>query len=143
MSAQTHHEHLVCQCHSPEHTLQFIYWDDDPTIYLLVHLNPVRFWRRLWIAIKYIFGYRSKYGCYEEVLLRPEDVGKLVNILDATQTEEPMLTAEEGLSKLRFACQGKQDDSACCAVAGLMAAGRKVDCLEDESGLTISVRTRQ
>jgi hypothetical protein len=141
MSDIVHFSHLVCQCTSPEHTMQWVYFDNDPNIYALVHLNHLPFWQRLWVAIRYICGYSSKYGCFEEFCLRPEDVGKLVDVLEIAQPE-PMLTEKEAMDKLKCACQGKQDDTACCAVAGLMAAGRKIDCVEDPNGLTISIRSK-
>lgn len=65
---------LVCMCYSDEHTLRFQYFPEDsghdhPSLYTSVFLNETNtFWQRIWVAIKYIFGYKCKYGdwdCFE------------------------------------------------------------------------------
>lgn len=76
---------LLCQCASPEHSVQFMYWEDDkhddPAVYLSVHLKKLRFWKRLKYATKYLFGYKCKYGAFDEIILNPSDKEKLEKIL--------------------------------------------------------------
>jgi outer membrane protein OmpA-like peptidoglycan-associated protein len=60
-----------------------IYYDKDELdpamsdVYIQVHLLPLRWWERLWHGIKYIFGYRSRYGDFDEFLFKPEDYKSL------------------------------------------------------------------
>lgn len=64
---------VLCQCHSTEHHAMLSWDDEDRLVYLTVHLAPLRFWRRLWHAVKYVFGKASRYGAYEELVLTHED----------------------------------------------------------------------
>ena len=64
----------VCSCHDQEHIIFLNYWTDDDTLdadlTVEPHLNPEwRWWRRIWLAVKYVFGYRSRYGEYESISL--------------------------------------------------------------------------
>jgi hypothetical protein len=61
----------VCQCGSLEHTLFVCAEEED--FFLEVHLAPLPFWQRVRNAVGYVFGRRSRYGDFEEVLLSPED----------------------------------------------------------------------
>jgi hypothetical protein len=76
-------ELLICECHSTDHQLIFLY-DDDPAwdrVYVHVHLSPERgFWKRLWFGLKYAFGYRSKYGDFDEMVLNPDDAVKIQRV---------------------------------------------------------------
>ena len=88
-------ELLLCQCGDPSHQL-IIFYDDEqevPTVYVTVHLSPNRnFFKRLWRGIKYIFfNKRSIYGDFDEIILRPNDVDKLirtVELLESTREED-------------------------------------------------------
>ena len=76
---ETHY--FECQCGGDEHMLKFVVDDED--FYLNVFLNQYRgFFHRLWIAIKYVFGYKCKYGHWDSWMLRPEDVQRLKGLLD-------------------------------------------------------------
>ena len=74
---------LLCDCSSAEHQL-IVSWDnDDKEVYVRVHLaNYDGFWRRLWHAVKYVFGYKSRYGAFDEVILRKEDADNLQKVVD-------------------------------------------------------------
>ena len=43
---------------------------------------PDKFLKRVWSAIKYIFGYRSKYGHFDEFIFNKEDSDKLQKIVN-------------------------------------------------------------
>ncbi len=76
-------EILVCECGDPSHQLVFSYDDGDEEVYVSVLLNPNHPWyKRLWVALKYIFGHRSIYGDFDEVILTKNHVGKLQNIIN-------------------------------------------------------------
>ena len=74
---------LLCDCSSDEHQL-IVRWDDeDNEVYVSVHLaNYMGFWKRLWHAMKYVFGYKSRYGAFDEVILRKEDADNLQKVVD-------------------------------------------------------------
>jgi hypothetical protein len=75
---------LLCQCGDPHHQLILYYDKETPAIYVAVHLNKEQnFFKRLWIAFKYIFfKKRSIYGEFEEIMLKPEDANKLQKAVD-------------------------------------------------------------
>lgn len=92
-------EFFVCGCGSDEHTLRFIYigtdggkYDDMPDLYTSVFLNDYRsFFKRLLVGIKYIFGYKCKYGHWDTFTLAGvEDAKRLRDTLDLyiKETEE-------------------------------------------------------
>ena len=47
-----------------------------------VHLSSKGFWQRLVNGFKYIFGYKSKYGDFDEMIIKKEDVRKLEKIVE-------------------------------------------------------------
>ena len=58
---------IVCKCGLREHQFSMLYEDD--CLAFVVHLSSRGFFRRVWKAIKYVFGYRSKYGDWDEILV--------------------------------------------------------------------------
>ena len=76
-------EFFECECMSDEHTLKFVYDKEDNALYTTIFLNQYRnIFKRLWIAIKYIFGYKSKYGHWDCFSLRSDDVKRLKSVLN-------------------------------------------------------------
>jgi hypothetical protein len=73
-------KYLECACHSPDHTMRFHIEDD--AIYLTVHLTHDTFYGRLKKAIKYIFGYTSRYGHFDEFIIQKDQQAKLSEILN-------------------------------------------------------------
>ena len=76
MSLNCEIEHLTCDCYSDEHTLRYILTTNTHEIQgqLLtnielttsVYLNQYRsLFQRIWVALKYIFNYRSRYGDFD------------------------------------------------------------------------------
>ena len=74
---------LLCDCSSAEHQL-IVRWDnDDKEVYVNVHLaNMYGFWQRLWHGLKYAFGHKSKYGAFDEIILRKEDADNLQKVVN-------------------------------------------------------------
>lgn len=69
---------LICACNSAEHTLRFMYDKEHDEIYTEVYLNQYNsFLTRLVIAIKYIFGYTSKYGHFDCTIMTKDSAKKL------------------------------------------------------------------
>lgn len=79
------HELTVCKCENTEHQLVFTYFpddEDDREIYVSVHLIPEsNIFKRIWHAIKYVFGHRSIYGHFDEFIFKQSDAHKLVKVL--------------------------------------------------------------
>ena len=74
---------LLCDCSSDEHQL-IVKWDnDDNEVYVSVHLSTYHgFWKRLWHGLKYAFGHKSRYGAFDEIILRKEDADNLQKVVD-------------------------------------------------------------
>lgn len=78
-------ELFICACHSVEHQLIMSYFTDDDysEVYCSVHLKPeTSMFKRIWNAVKYIFGHRSTYGDFDEFIFKPEDADRLQNVVD-------------------------------------------------------------
>jgi len=89
-------ELFVCDCSDVAHQLVFQLWDfskngeelwrpakENVNLTVCVYLNQYHgFWARLWMAVKYVFDYRSKYGEFDVVNIRAEDVPRMKAILD-------------------------------------------------------------
>ena len=88
-------EFLECACFSNEHTLKFMLSDDNELeekekqfpdnveLHTEVYLNDYRgIFKRTWTAIKYVFGYKSRYGHWDCFILRWEDADRLRTMLN-------------------------------------------------------------
>jgi hypothetical protein len=68
---ETHH--VICECHSPDHVLQFSHaegMDEDQICWTQVQLHQYRsIWQRLVVAVKYVFGYKCRYGHWDCTLI--------------------------------------------------------------------------
>jgi hypothetical protein len=81
-------EFFECSCHSDEHTLKFTLDMDEfgscenPELYTTVFLNDwIPWYSRIFVAIMYIFGYKSKYGHWDYFSLKEQDADRLINLL--------------------------------------------------------------
>jgi hypothetical protein len=78
-------ELLICSCGSLEH--QIFFWQEleekYPPIYAEVYLCERNFFRRLVYGIKYIFGYKCRYGAWEEFLFDDKNIDQLKNYLNS------------------------------------------------------------
>jgi len=80
-------QHFIeCDCGDSEHQMLFQYFIDDEKwdkpIFLSVHLRTWRnFFRRFWDGIRYIFGYKSRYGAFDEVMLYKDEISNLIEYL--------------------------------------------------------------
>ena len=79
-------ELFICDCHDVSH--QFIISADpiedvSPCVYVSVHLNREHnLFKRMWTAIKYVFGMRSTLGDFDEVIIKPDDAERLQAVVD-------------------------------------------------------------
>jgi len=77
---------IICDCHTDEHQIIFKYDTEDKgweNVFISYHLQNHNFWDRLKYGIKYIFGYRSRYGGWGELILSTdkETIRKFENVL--------------------------------------------------------------
>lgn len=74
---------LICDCSSAEHQMVLRYDDDEKLgrmVYVEIHLVPLRWYKRLWIGLKYIFGYKCCYGNFEEMILSPKHARQIYDL---------------------------------------------------------------
>ena len=82
---------MICKCHSLEHQVIFLYDEEDDELYCELHLTTYRnFFKRLWCGLKYAFGYKSRFGDWDGMIFKKEDLEKLRAYLDA-QTDSVQL----------------------------------------------------
>jgi len=79
-----------CSCSSPDHMIRFVYMPEDncdgEDLYMDVQINPTySFFKRIWLAIKYVLGYTKKYGHWDCVLIKPEDYEDLILMFKRAQ----------------------------------------------------------
>lgn len=81
--------YFECDCLSDEHLLKFVLMSDSykkdeiPELSTSVYLNQYRRWyKRFWVGLKYIFGYKSKYGEWDCWNLVPEQAEKMIVMLN-------------------------------------------------------------
>jgi len=71
---------FVCQCENINHSF-CITKDEDGSVLFEIHLSKFSFFKRLILAVKYVFNFSNNYGNFEEVLLSKEQVSQLINEL--------------------------------------------------------------
>ena len=75
---------IDCACHSDEHILLFSKNDEEDykCVYLSYHLQNDYWYKRIWKGIKYIFGFKSKYGNFGEVIIDKSNIDKFEEIVN-------------------------------------------------------------
>ena len=73
---------LICDCNSCEHQIIFEHDQEDNLIYCHIHLVKYGFWRRFVAGMKYIFGYKCRYGQWDEFIFKPEHSKQLREFSD-------------------------------------------------------------
>ena len=76
-------EHFLCSCKHPEHQLLLSYHDfpEPDDLYISMHLAKQNFFKRIWTAIKYVFGKQSDYGAFDEIILSKKDAVRMRDAL--------------------------------------------------------------
>ncbi len=77
-----------CICGSLDHQL-VMSWDpseDEPQwqmLYIEIYLVSYQsFFQRLWRAVRYVFGYKCRYGNWDEMLVSPAKAVEMRQLLD-------------------------------------------------------------
>lgn len=75
-------EILICDCNSSEHQIIIHKDSDENIVYCHIRLVKRSFWKRLILGIKYIFGYKCKFGHWDEFVFKPEHSQQIQNLLE-------------------------------------------------------------
>ena len=85
MEQNNSHLLFLCSCASSEHQMIMHKSEGNdqypPEVYVHVHLVRRSFWYRLKYALKYIFGYKSRYGAWDEFILDSSHVKSLEQVI--------------------------------------------------------------
>ena len=74
--------YVECGCFADEHLLRFTLDAEAEEIYTSVFLNHWQPWyKRAWHAIKYVFGYKCKYGHFDCTVIDSRNVGQLKELI--------------------------------------------------------------
>jgi hypothetical protein len=75
---------ILCSCHSPEHQMILLASPDKSEVlcYVCIHLVKRPLWYRIKYGLKYIFGYKSRYGAWDELLLDSSHATQLQNVVN-------------------------------------------------------------
>ena len=90
---------FICDCHSLEHIFAMWYDPELNHVYIEPHLAKKPFWKRIIYAIKYVFGYQSRFGAFDEVIVNPDDVEKINECLNKIKTCNTLSQEETGSSE--------------------------------------------
>lgn len=71
---------IDCGCYNIAHKLYFSANDEE--LYITHFLETGPFLRRFIIGIKYIFGFKCRYGHFNETVLLPEQIKELKDFLN-------------------------------------------------------------
>jgi hypothetical protein len=77
---------IICSCNSLEH--QMMLWhdkeDNEIILYTEIHLITYHnFFKRLWYGIRYVFGYKSRFGAWDEFIFDDENYRKLKEFINS------------------------------------------------------------
>lgn len=88
--------HFDCQCGSEEHSFSFVHCKDDGELYLSVYLNQYRnVFKRIWVAIKYVCGYTSKYGHWDCTIMDDKETKRLLDLCQLSLVERQLNSGPE------------------------------------------------
>jgi hypothetical protein len=79
--------YIECDCGDNNHLFKFSYHPSDDydigSLSLSVQLNQYHSWyERVWLAIKYVFGYTSNFGHWDCTLMDSRSVEKLSKFIE-------------------------------------------------------------
>ena len=83
--------YTACNCGSPDHIVRFSYdneMEGDELCWIEVQLRQWRpFWKRIYVAIRYVLGYESRYGHWDCATIDLKEGRKLRNFLNSAIAE--------------------------------------------------------
>lgn len=88
-------EILLCECHSTDHQIIMNHDKEDNIVYCHIHLSSRPFFKRVWFGLKYIFGYKCRYGHWDEFIFKIKDADKMQKVADTLKTIQSDKTKHE------------------------------------------------
>lgn len=78
---------VLCDCGSAEHQLILSYCDDEEPefqmMYVQIHLTTYKnIVKRILRAVRYVFGYKSKYGDWDEIVVSPQTAVDVIAFIE-------------------------------------------------------------
>ena len=74
--------HVRCDCYDPEHMLILSKNKEDNEVDVLIHLvSYENVFKRILTAIRYVLGYRCRYGHWDSLILNKESCEKIAKFL--------------------------------------------------------------
>ncbi len=84
----TETDFVQCACYTNEHLVKVVYEPEENEICIEVHLHTWHsIFRRIWVGLKYVFGYKSRFGQWDTVIVRPGDYKRLADIFNRAHME--------------------------------------------------------
>ena len=80
--------YVPCICHSLDHTWKFYINEEDNIIYVSTYLRSSPFFSRVWRGLRYILGYKSRYGDFDEFLIDGQQKDNIINLLNRIKNED-------------------------------------------------------
>lgn len=85
---------IICSCGDLRHQLVFTTFEfinssgiTQKDCWLQILLNKHNFLTRLFVGIKYILGFQSKFGIFEEFIINEENAIKIKNCMESFLTK--------------------------------------------------------
>ena len=108
-------EYIECSCQTIEHLVR-ITWEkgsDWPEMYIETYLNDYRgFFKRFWYGIKYILGFKSKYGAFGDTILEEKQIRQLRDLCNKWLynhgDKKPQLPQKPSPPSIRIIKEGEQ-----------------------------------
>ena len=80
-------EFILCDCGCAEHQVLLQYFPDEDdkfkVLYLTIHLvTYMNIFRRLWAALRYVFGYHCRYGHWDEIVVTKKTAAEMRDFID-------------------------------------------------------------
>lgn len=78
---------LFCACYASEHQIIIhkdnIFENGYKEVILEPHLvTHNNIFKRIWVAIKYIFGYKSRYGAWDSIIVTKDNYNVLKDVIE-------------------------------------------------------------
>ena len=80
-------EFMLCDCESINHQIILKKDEELSYIYMTIHLKPLPWHKRITNGFRYIFGYRSAYGDFDEFILSHKHADTLRKMADFLSKE--------------------------------------------------------
>lgn len=81
-------EVMICSCSSLEHQMVIRGYVDEEELYVNFHLYTYdNFFKRLWHGLKYAFGYKSRFGAWDSIVLTREHLPQMKKIVEHLEIE--------------------------------------------------------